>query len=1656
LLTLPPPWLPVGRRPPEREAVAVAERVIGFPERDATAPLPEGDRLFMIAEDLSRDFSLFPERVPIHRLVRGLLDPMAVKQEVERLKRLDVDAYIERCVAPAEAATRASAPSVIRRLGKVLDEESHGPYYAALLQLDFFGETREVGFIAQDRSVRNGMWLPEHHARAAQKIDECARRARPIVSFMDTPGADAEEAANRANQAHQISRLIAEACNVDMPTLGVIFGLGYSGGAIPFAAANLILSVRDGVFSTIQPRGLASIARRFNLSWQECAKHVGVSAVELCQQGCIDGVIDYSPAEPDERLENLRLAIVTGVRSVEDRVREFVGSNPYIVDHYRRSIQRYLSPSERLRKMQASASLSLTSNPTEYMNVFGVAFRYLRYLGLRKRLRSTTTAQYGRLAREEVPVGQLDARIERERRRAFLGWLQDPEKVVYDDDLAKAWRTFRDRKAALADERSRFAQLFLGEPRRNYEEARTQLLCHASLYLYNRWKTDARSNLRTLVERLEDHQQTRCLLRVADLSGAGVLLRRLREDAGTLASRLRSRLSYEGRRLVYARDAAARGEGSLRVGLTTELNLAILGEPLATAADVDVAPLSGETRALIAASAPAMAVNRSVLCDLFGEHVPRGRRAADAADTTIVDVLLEEDLRESFIDECASLLLFDEVYDQIIANLDSIAEEADKTRALSRDSVGRLLTKALEAATRGVREAGAEPPRAERQLASWFAHLAASGRAGEHLHVIEEWKRAQFPQVADVLFVVVTVLLERLVPAWFDATATGRRFDGRITPRRIGKRKDFWNRLTIAYRDLLINNLLAAVKRRTPITYRHFLDRFFGGFEELYGDLISADPVRFPGLRQSIEDALAKGQPPCGTITGIGRFRLASEEVRVGVVLSNVAFQAGAFDMASGEKVCKLLVHCAQERLPVVCFISSSGMQTKEGAGALFSMAVVNDRVTRFIRDNDLPVIVFGYGDCTGGAQASFVTHPLVQTYYFSGTSMPFAGQIVVPSNLPSTAILSNYLSQVPGSMQGLVRHPFVDDLDDALRRIDPDVPVARESVGEVVERVLEGRLAGRRPEVRRVGQPSPRDLLRPVRRVLVHARGCTAVKLIDGAHARGIDVVLVQSDPDMESVAVDMLRQGDRAVCIGGNTPDESYLNAMSVVRVAEHEQVDAVHPGIGFLSENAQFAELCRNHRLNFIGPPVGAMEAMGNKSNAIATARRLGVAVVPGSHGILTDPEHAADVADGIGFPVLIKAVHGGGGKGIQVVQRREDFHELFLRVQAEARNAFGNPDVYLEKFVTRLRHIEVQVLRDIDGNTCILGLRDCSVQRDKQKVLEESASTALPELLAARVFEYARQIADDVRYLGAGTVEFIYDLDAGSVYFMEMNTRLQVEHPVTEAVTGIDIVGEQFRIAAGESIAGLRPRNDGHAIEARINAERVVADAAGNVVFRPDPGRVTACDWPSDARVQVISTIAAGKSVPPYYDSLVAQVIAHGDDRDDALDRLATFLASTRIEGVSTNIPVVLAVLADPMFRAGDFDTGYLPALLSRLDVQSLQPAHAGGAGATIDRAAIAIEGSDELKVLAPGSGIFYVAAAPNDPAYVSVGDVVGVEDVLCQIEAMKIFSPLRLADFGQGDVALYAPELRYEVTRVNLANGQQVNKGDLLFVVRVRR
>jgi acetyl-CoA carboxylase, biotin carboxylase subunit len=437
-------------------------------------------------------------------------------------------------------------------------------------------------------------------------------------------------------------------------------------------------------------------------------------------------------------------------------------------------------------------------------------------------------------------------------------------------------------------------------------------------------------------------------------------------------------------------------------------------------------------------------------------------------------------------------------------------------------------------------------------------------------------------------------------------------------------------------------------------------------------------------------------------------------------------------------------------------------------------------------------------------------------------------------------------------------------------------------------------------------------------RKVLVANRGEIALRVIRACRELGIKTVAVYSEADRESLHV---RFADDDVCIGPPPGRQSYLRIPALIAAAEVTGADAIHPGYGFLAENAEFSETCAASNITFIGPNGEQIRAMGDKASARRLAAEAGVPTVPGSPGVMKDPEEALAVAEGIGFPVIIKATAGGGGKGMRIARDAEEFGQLFSLAQNEALSAFGNGDVYVEKFLGRPRHVEIQVLGDQHGRVMHLGERDCSVQRRHQKLIEESPSPALTPELRARMGEAAVRLAERIGYVGAGTLEFLLDED-GSFYFMEMNTRIQVEHPVTEMVTGYDLVKEQIRVASGLPLPAGEATITGHSIEVRINAE----DPYRN--FQPCPGVITAYHPPGGPGVRVDTHVYAGYTVPPYYDSLLAKLIVHGRDRAEALARLGLALDTFILEGVTTTIPFLARVIRHPDFVAGTIDTKFL--------------------------------------------------------------------------------------------------------------------------------
>jgi acetyl-CoA carboxylase biotin carboxylase subunit len=444
--------------------------------------------------------------------------------------------------------------------------------------------------------------------------------------------------------------------------------------------------------------------------------------------------------------------------------------------------------------------------------------------------------------------------------------------------------------------------------------------------------------------------------------------------------------------------------------------------------------------------------------------------------------------------------------------------------------------------------------------------------------------------------------------------------------------------------------------------------------------------------------------------------------------------------------------------------------------------------------------------------------------------------------------------------------------------------------------------------------------------KVLIANRGEIALRILRTCGELGIATVAVHSTVDRHALHVQL---ADEAVCIGEPPSSKSYLNIPNIIAAALTRNATAIHPGYGFLSENARFAEICADHQITFIGPTPEAIRSMGDKSTAKATVTKVGVPTVPGSDGLVMDEDQALVIARRIGYPLMIKATAGGGGRGMRLVKQEEDLSKLFLAAQGEADAAFGNPGLYIEKFIERPRHIEFQILADSYGNVIHLGERDCSIQRRHQKLLEEAPSPALNPKLRDKMGKAAVRVAQAINYVGAGTIEFLVD-QSGQFYFMEMNTRIQVEHPVTEAITGLDLVAEQLRIAQGERLSLTQNRVElrGHAIECRINAE----DPDHN--FRPHPGRINGYLPPGGPGVRMDSHVYTDYEIPPYYDSLIGKLIVWGIDRPTALQRMRRALRECAITGLPTTISFHQKILETPEFQNGEVYTNFVEQFMQK--------------------------------------------------------------------------------------------------------------------------
>jgi len=1375
---------------------------------------------------------------------------------VAELKALSVSAYTEQVLQPVEHSNRYLPEQIIQEISDEIDcLEQDGP----LLLADIKVSGLQLAVVAQSRSSQNGSFQPEHHRRAELFITDADRleKADAVLTFIDTPGADAGAQANQNLQAHSISALIAAFTQLPIPSLAIVWGKAYSGGAIPLAATQRLLIVKDGLFNTIQPQGLAAIARRQSLSWQKCAQLVGLSAHELACDGVVDGVIDLSPNDlaPSD-LQQLKILLLEQFTEINVEIAAF----------------------QMLRRVDD----------------FSQACRKQRLQQIKLRIDFVESEQ-GQTIGEDAPKILPVELVEQD---SFTQWMSSTHLIQYELQLKSYW--------------SGFIKLDKAADHGAYQNKLDSMAFELAAYLSKQWQADFAKNM-------------------------------------------------------------------LKLNLHGQNDL-----PLEQCRGVE-------------------------------------------------QIIVLPVLREALQQQAKNIQLIHAVYAQLVIHAAAIAEEYSKsnTREISAQTIQQLVQAAVQQVE------GADFI----LFMQWIAELNLQGRLQELVSATNQWMQKANPRMEDVLLINMGFVVTNLLPRLHAHLSLGEDFDGSFSPNIIGRTKNFWYRLTCTSRNVRLQAALEQHKPALKIPVSWFQDQLFTSFTPLYEKLESKNLKNFPGFAQSILKTHEQGLKASGLVTAEASLVCSGQDRRLGVFISNSAFQAGAFDMSSAEKFCRLLHDCAEKKRPVIGFISSGGMQTKEGAAALFSMAIVNEAINEFNRHMPDSIMIIGFGDCTGGAQASLVTHPAVHSAYFSGTNMPFAGQVVVPQHLPLQSTLSNYMSRTKGAMQSLIQHPLLAGLDAELAAIDPHFPKAEISLSSAIAQWLDN---SSHLDTDVETEPLVLDKkFSKIDTVLIHARGCTAARLIEAAHKLNKKVLLVQSDPDMHSGLMNYLHDDDQVVCLGGSTPDESYLNADSILRIAELHSVDAVHPGIGFLSENADFAYQCNQRGFNFIGPDAASIELMGDKAQAISTAAAVGLPTVPGSCGAVADVATAIQIAAKIDYPLLIKSSFGGGGKGIAVVRSDTELRDNFQILSREAKSAFGNGELYLERYLEAVRHIEVQVLRDSLGRCEVLGIRDCSVQRNRQKIIEESGEYVLAESQIDQLKNWSSLLSDHIDYIGAGTVEFLYDLAKNEFYFMEMNTRLQVEHPVTEFTTGMDIVAQQFAVAQGEPVQRLSQPVGGHAIELRINAEKVELGKCLSVM--PSTGRLTHFDIPPKPWARVLSFSAPGCEITPFYDSLVAQLIVHGESRELAIQRMLELLGECDINGIDTNIPLLKMVLEDEVFAAGDYSTAYLEQLLERKNISD--QGFDGDADAVPAAQYFELHG-DEVYLQSPSSGVAYLSPSPSEPNYIENGQVITADNSLLLLEVMKVFMPMQLSSFLPVDEGE-----RYQVQHIRIQDEDYVQEGEVLLILK---
>ena len=804
------------------------------------------------------------------------------------------------------------------------------------------------------------------------------------------------------------------------------------------------------------------------------------------------------------------------------------------------------------------------------------------------------------------------------------------------------------------------------------------------------------------------------------------------------------------------------------------------------------------------------------------------------------------------------------------------------------------------------------------------------------------------------------------------------------------------------------------------------INKISNNFKELNSDLISANNLRFPGFEQSILKNIQNNKIKfkSGLTTGILTTKVDDEDFKFGIAVSNPQFQAGAIDQSAGAKIGFLLEECSKKHLPVVFFLSTGGMNTKDGVGGLESMAVNDMQITEFRKTTKLPIVMIGYGNSVGGTQAAHMTHPDVITTYLTGTDILFAGQAVVPENLPQTCRLADLLATRPNCKFTLLDNPFQTNMADGLEAIyEETVKVARPkaTVNDFLSIIFKKVKLGKTDfveetklgvEIRTLTNKfkTAYELKRKVKfkNTLILCRGVIKEDYVRVCKNLGINPYILNVSGD--EIAMDYGLPSENIKHL-----DSYSASDEDILALCKELEIDSIAFGYGFKAEDPEFHKKCLLSGIHCIAPPYKAVKNCGYKNKTLLELKRVGVPIQKGSHGLITSLDHAYKTALKIDYPVILKADTGGGGRGIKIVNSENDMEVAYLSVKEEAKAAFPTDDIFMEKFVKNARHIEFQVVRDKYGNCIVFDERDCTLQRKGQKMLEESPSLIISPALRKSMKKSVRKISDKLNLIGPVTVEFLVDMDSEKLdfSFMEVNPRIQVENGVTGMQYNIDLVDMQVRLAQGEKLPFTQKEIDNisnadtdlkSTIELRINAEDIALD------FALDSGKITKMELPELENVVIRMGLKEGMNVSKYYDSMIGMIIVQGNNREETFKKLNKTLDKMKIEGVVTNISVLKALLADEAVKSGlsGYNINYVNLNKDKMFKKQKEENK-------INRNIRLQENLEKYEKIptacTPQAGTYYTSTKPGATPFVQEGDTISLEDVVCICGQGKNMSPL---------------------------------------------